>query len=1031
MKDPRDDEEQPDALPDALGAYTVLEKLGQGGMGEVFLVHDPELDREVAAKVAPPGADRRLLEGFVREARLTGRLDHPHIVPVHDLGTDARGRLFFTMKRVRGRTLEAVIAAGDTSLVELLEIFAKVCEAVAFAHDHGVLHRDLKPANVMVGAFGEVLVLDWGLGRQLGEDAPPEPPPGLEEQLPALGATDRLALETRPGTIVGTPAYMAPEQARGATDLDARADVYGLGAVLYQLLCGEAPYRGPASEVLAKVLRGARPSPRERAPGRTIPWELEQVVEQALARRREDRYASAGALLEDIRRFLEGRLLGAARYHPLQRFGKWVHRHRVALSLGAALCAVLIFAGLMGWRERDERRRFDDYAQRGRAALAAGQPDSALPLLERALALRADSALVRALEQGRTTLARRDERRRRELEEVERQARLAAALEPLERGLRAVLPLFSIAHLDIRGALRELSRSREAAAALAEHPDFAREVALFAALGRCALLRGALDEAVALLERAHALAPADLRLRWELARACLAQARFGEWVAVTPLLRGQPQTGARSWRARAEALLAGPEAFALDGSGPLWHELAGVERWVAQGRYEDALARAADVIEQFAAELGVDGAWLARGELLARMGELREAESALSQALRMRPHHPQASWLRAGVRRARHRIPRALEDLDAALVVWPEAGPMLCERGCLRWLNEERQGALADFGRATAAGAALRARLERAEVLAIDGENERAVADYTAALALAPDSLQLGIRQARAMPLTAMGRAEEALDELLACAAEEPLAGPEVALLIDNLAALGRLPEAEEVARDAVEREITDADLVAKTMARAYDDAGEAEAAARWRAALSARYETEAAYWLEQALHLEAGGDLAGAVAALDEAIARGPTARMYFTRANTYGRLGQHARAIDDFRAGLALEPDNARAHQFLGLLLNLEGRFDEAVRALEASLLHDLESAPTHSLLGKAHVGLGAYAEAVQAFEAAAGLEPAVWENWHNLIVCLGEAGRWDDAADALQEARARSRPEDPAQLRALEDFVRQGGE
>ena len=260
----------------ALGRYPVVRELGAGGMGAVLCVRDPELRREMAAKVALDRADAAL-DKFVREAQVTGLLEHPGIPPVHELGRSADGRVYFTMKRVEGHDLAAVIqdlraGAARPTITERLEIFLKVCDAVAFAHSKDVIHRDIKPANIMVGAFGEVLVMDWGLARVLGHHDADHGPTSSRD-----GHGDGDPLATLEGTVMGTPAYMPPEQAGGEIGrLDARSDVYALGALLYELLTFEPPYAGPtAFAVLAQVLDGPPVPPRERAPARDVPWELD------------------------------------------------------------------------------------------------------------------------------------------------------------------------------------------------------------------------------------------------------------------------------------------------------------------------------------------------------------------------------------------------------------------------------------------------------------------------------------------------------------------------------------------------------------------------------------------------------------------------------------------------------------------------------------------------------------------------------------------------------------------------------------
>jgi serine/threonine-protein kinase len=278
--------------------YRDLGLIGVGGLGEVRRVHDSQLDRAIAMKVIRGDllGNAEAVGRFVEEAHVSAQLQHPGIVPVHELGRMSDGRLYFTMKEVRGRTLTDVIGefhhpeASEWTLRRLLDVFVKVSEAVGYAHARGVVHRDLKPDNVMVGAHGEVLVLDWGIAKLL---ATGDAVRGASPDTAAEGAT-------RIGTIAGTAAYMSPEQAVGAVDrVDARSDVYALGAILYEVLAGRRPYTGRG--ILGQVLAG-RPAPLP--PG--IPDELQALVERAMAREPADRFADATAIAVEARAWLDG-----------------------------------------------------------------------------------------------------------------------------------------------------------------------------------------------------------------------------------------------------------------------------------------------------------------------------------------------------------------------------------------------------------------------------------------------------------------------------------------------------------------------------------------------------------------------------------------------------------------------------------------------------------------------------------------------------------------------------------------------------
>lgn len=325
-----------------LDRYHVIETLGEGGMGTVYLAEDKELSREVALKVlrdtvGTPDAVERML----REARIIAGLEHPGVVPVHDVGCLPDGRVYYVMKRVRGRSLDQHVGAEST-LADRLRIFERVCETVAFAHAHGVIHRDLKPHNVMIGEFGEVLVLDWGVAKLLKEPSPAaaEPPSPVE---PAAVHSEDVESDpqrtqtifTKNGVVVGTPSYMSPEQALGHVDrVDQRSDVFALGAILYTLLAGRPPLdRAEFARLRRDGVLRIEPVRRHDA---GIPRPLEAICMKALAAEPGDRYDSAAALRADIASHLGGRPVTAYREGPLERVGRFVYKYRAPILLVVA-----------------------------------------------------------------------------------------------------------------------------------------------------------------------------------------------------------------------------------------------------------------------------------------------------------------------------------------------------------------------------------------------------------------------------------------------------------------------------------------------------------------------------------------------------------------------------------------------------------------------------------------------------------------------------------------------------------------------
>lgn len=335
--------------------YERRDELGRGGMGRVIAAFDRHLGREVAVKELLDDRSAQAAARFVREARVMAALEHPGIVPVHELGRRADGSLYYTMRRVRGRSFAEALAAGpdERERRRLVDTFVGVCQAVAYAHAHGVVHRDLKPANLMIGERGEALVLDWGLAQAHGAvDAGPD--------AAALPTSDL----TVAGAVLGTPAYMSPEQARGER-VDARGDCWALGLVLYEIVAGRRAWDGPSDTLLSRLRAGEAPPPLDRAPP-----ELAAVVHRALRPDPAARYPDAGALLEDLQAWRDHTRVSAYTYtfwSELRRLGRRYARE--LLLLGGAVIVVAIVAGVAAQRV---------VAERDRAALAESDLSVAL-----------------------------------------------------------------------------------------------------------------------------------------------------------------------------------------------------------------------------------------------------------------------------------------------------------------------------------------------------------------------------------------------------------------------------------------------------------------------------------------------------------------------------------------------------------------------------------------------------------------------------------------------------------------------------
>jgi eukaryotic-like serine/threonine-protein kinase len=367
------------ALPDALarsdpvsieGArFQKLRPHASGGLGDVFVARDEELRREVALKeIQSRHADHPESRArFVREAEITGGLEHPGVVPVYALGQYADGRPYYAMRFIRGDSLKEAIARFHGSparnpqdrnleLRQLLSRFIAVCNAIAYAHSRGVLHRDLKPSNIMLGEFGETLVVDWGLAKSMAAPEPKEESPGSTSPWlqPVPGSDSDL---TRIGQALGTPAYMSPEQAAGRLDqMGPASDVYSLGATLYHLLTGQAPFgKSEAGEVLNQVQRGDFPPPGR--VNRQVPAALEAICLRAMALQVQARFQSATALAGDLEHFLADEPVSAHAEAWPARLGRWMRHHKGLVGSGAAVLALGLTIAVAGWLVREAKER--------------------------------------------------------------------------------------------------------------------------------------------------------------------------------------------------------------------------------------------------------------------------------------------------------------------------------------------------------------------------------------------------------------------------------------------------------------------------------------------------------------------------------------------------------------------------------------------------------------------------------------------------------------------------------------------------
>jgi serine/threonine protein kinase/tetratricopeptide (TPR) repeat protein len=923
--------------------YQVLHCHARGGLGEVLRARDEVLDREVALKrLLPDGSHlAERCSRFLREAVLTSRLEHPGIVPVYGLGQDEAGRPCYAMRFIEGESLhEAIRRFHETGgpdegarrllLRQLLGRFVGVCNAVAYAHSKGVIHRDLKPANIMLGAYGEALVVDWGLakttdpspaaatrgeGATVQEDGDLSALTTLPEPLPP-------ATGTQTGVAMGTPVYMSPEQAAGRwADVGPGSDVYGLGATLYALLTGMAPVAGrSAAQVLDRVRRGDFPRPRQVQPA--VPPALEAVCLKAMALRPADRYATALALAADVEHFLADEPVSV--YHdPLTvRLGRWVRRHRTPVAAAAALLlttlVALVVSNVLIRRERDEkdrayrtadeqRRRAVDYFRLARQAVdenttrlaqdprlrAHGLDEVRRPLLQSAVTFYQKFLDIGA---GDPEVEAERGRARRRLALVTRE--IASTAEAAVQYRQAVDSFDQLARehpedlgfrlelaqswRDLGSAYAETGKHEEAAAALGEarglleslvaaHPDspaYREDLAqTYTSLGKLHQTRGRLEDAEAAYGKARGL--------WEelLRAAGPVPDVYREHLAACLSDQGhlfrntqRPDEGERAYRAALDLRAALAAAHPEDG-----------ER-------QAALASSHYNMGTF---------YLSTGKRAEAAESLREARRLQEELVR---RHPAILDYQSDLGMTHYTLGKVLQELE-------------------RWAES-----LAEYEAARAAFAKL-------------SETDPAVLVYAQRLALCLDILgRAYLREAR------NGDAEKAYLEALRIRERLTREYPDVPELrlhlgnsYNNLGILydhlGQPADTERVCRKAVEvyGALKDAypqvPQYAVELANALDNLG-------------LLYEMTGR--LKEALRC-----YADAQPLLDEVLRREPqhaTARRYLAvnhgaRAETLTVLGRHAEAIEEWDLGLSLDARPARQAEFRGhRALNLAHLGDHA---------------------------------------------------------------------------------------------------
>jgi tetratricopeptide (TPR) repeat protein len=1060
----------PDGATQA-GRYQLGEEIGHGGMGAVLQGHDPELDRDLAIKVLREDLQDQpdAVQRFLAEARIAGRLQHPGVVPVYDLGRFPDRRPFFAMKLVQGCTLADLLKERPDpahDLPRFLKIFEQVCQTLAYAHSKGVIHRDLKPSNIMVGAFGEVQVMDWGVAKLLTRwvPQPSEPASGAStlrgEPTPSL---------TRVGQVMGTPGYMAPEQARGEVEkLDERCDVFGLGAILCVILTGKPPYRGERGEVLRRAQQADQADALARLDRCGADAQLVRLAKTCLQPQAEDRPRHAGAVAEQVTAYLVGvqerlqqaemeRAAAQAREEQARaraeaegqaRRAERRARQRTLTLAATILVFVLLAGGGWLWVEHERQTRSDETIRAVNLALGKVEQlrqqaeqtppptlaaaEQALTLWQQARAALAQAEAVLATGEADATTQERVAALRAAVETGSRRAEMALAQARREERLLADLDEARLARSQATSQGPYLNVAASAAAYEQAFTAFGLEVLRLPeaeAAKRIRGLRPELRTAVILALDDWAFCVGDQKVRERL-RQEASGADDDAWRRDFRKAKDRSQLEVLTVEALSRELPASSLyllAAALLGEGIAERaevvlrramQLHPADFWVhfelgglleKRGQQDPVAVLEERVGHLRAAVAARPQSAPAHNNLGVALYDKKDLEGAIAsyrQALKLDPKHARADNNLGNALKDKGDVKGAMACYRKALALDPKYALAHYNLGTALYAKKDLEGAIACFHRALA----LEPKLAWAHnglgvALQAQGDLKGAMACYTKALTLDPKLVQAHADLGNA--LVSQGDLKGAIACYKKALTLDPKYAPAHTNLGTALYEQGDLKGAMACYRKALGLAPKDA-TAHYNLGQALYDQGEMKGAiACYHKTLDLDPKYAKAH-NNLGLALQALGDLKGAIACYNQALDLDPKyAKAHYNLGNALSDQKDVTGAIACYKKALALDPKYAKAYSNLGVALRAEGDLKGAIACFKQALALDPKYVLAHFNLGNALAAQKDWKGAIACYRKALDLDPKDAKAHNNLGQALQAQGDLQGAMACYQKA------------------------